>query len=194
MTRKLFAILILVLLPFIVQAQTNQEGTDRMIKMTTSLGEIMIELYPDEAPVTVRNFLDYVESGFFTGTVFHRVIPGFVIQGGGLDKDMRSKKTNAGIINEADNGLKNEVGTLSMARTSDPGSATSQFFINLADNAFLDFKAKTPQGWGYAVFARVTSGMEVVNSIASVATGNKNGHSDVPLDPIVILNVEVIEG
>ena len=194
MTRKLFAILILVLLPFIVQAQTNQEGTDRMIKMTTSLGEIMIELYPDEAPVTVRNFLDYVESGFFTGTVFHRVIPGFVIQGGGLDKDMRSKKTNAGIINEADNSLKNEVGTLSMARTSDPGSATSQFFINLADNAFLDFKAKTPQGWGYAVFARVTSGMEVVNSIASVATGNKNGHSDVPLDPIVILNVEVIEG
>ncbi len=194
MTRKLFATLILVLLPFIVQAQTNQEGTDRMIKMTTSLGEIMIELYPDEAPVTVRNFLDYVESGFFTGTVFHRVIPGFVIQGGGLDKDMRSKKTNPGIINEADNGLKNEVGTLSMARTSDPGSATSQFFINLVDNAFLDFKAKTPQGWGYAVFARVTSGMEVVNSIASVATGNRNGHSDVPLDPIVIMNVEVIEG
>ena len=196
--RKLFAILILALLPFIVQAQTvqaqtNQEGTDRMIKMTTSLGEIMIELYPDEAPVTVRNFLDYVESGFFTGTIFHRVIPGFVIQGGGLDKDMRPKQTNPGIINEADNGLKNEVGMLSMARTNDPNSATSQFFINLVDNAFLDFKANTPQGWGYAVFARVTSGMDVVNSIASMTTGDRNGHSDVPLEPIVILNVEVIE-
>ena len=196
--RKLFAILILALLPFIVQAQTvqaqtNQEGTDRMIKMTTSLGEIMIELYPDEAPVTVRNFLDYVESGFFTGTIFHRVIPGFVIQGGGLDKDMRPKQANPGIINEADNGLKNEVGMLSMARTNDPNSATSQFFINLVDNAFLDFKAKTPQGWGYAVFARVTSGMDVVNSIASMTTGDRNGHSDVPLEPIVILNVEVIE-
>jgi len=164
-----------------------------MIKMTTSLGEIMIELYPDEAPITVKNFLDYVESGFFSGTTFHRVIPGFVIQGGGLDKNMRPKQTAAPIINEADNGLKNKVGTLSMARTNDPDSATSQFFINLVDNAFLDFTAKTPQGWGYAVFAKVTSGMEVVNSIAMATTGNKNGHQDVPLDPIVILDAEVIE-
>lgn len=191
--RKLLAPLILGLLPVVAQAQANQEGTERMIKMTTSLGEIMIELYPDEAPVTVKNFLDYVESGFFSGTIFHRVIPGFVIQGGGLDKDMRQKRTNPGIINEADNGLKNEVGTLSMARTNDPNSATSQFFINLVDNAFLDFKGRTPQGWGYAVFARVTSGMDVVNRIASMTTGNRNGHSDVPLEPIVILNAEVIE-
>ena len=193
MMRKLLAPLILGLLPVVAQAQANQEGTERMIKMTTSLGEIMIELYPDEAPVTVKNFLDYVESGFFSGTIFHRVIPGFVIQGGGLDKDMRQKRTNPGIINEADNGLKNEVGTLSMARTNDPNSATSQFFINLVDNAFLDFKGRTPQGWGYAVFARVTSGMDVVNRIASMTTGNRNGHSDVPLEPIVILNAEVIE-
>ena len=191
--RKLFAISILALLPFIVQAQTNQQGTEAMIKMTTSLGEIVIELYPDEAPVTVKNFLDYVESGFFTDTTFHRVIPGFVIQGGGLDRDMRPKQTKPGIVNEADNGLKNEVGTLSMARTNDPNSATSQFFINLVDNAFLDFQAKTPQGWGYAVFAKVTSGMDVVNAIASVTTGNKNGHSDVPLEPVVILSTEVIK-
>jgi len=193
MIRKLLAPLILALLPVIVQAQSTQEGTGRMIKMTTSLGEIMIELYPDEAPITVKNFLDYVESGFFSGTTFHRVIPGFVIQGGGLDKNMRPKQTAAPIINEADNGLKNKVGTLSMARTNDQDSSTSQFFINLVDNAFLDFTAKTPQGWGYAVFAKVTSGMEVVNSIAMATTGNKNGHQDVTLDPIVILDAEVIE-
>ncbi len=165
-----------------------------MIKMTTSLGEILIELYPEEAPVTVKNFLDYVESGFFHGTIFHRVIPGFVIQGGGLNENMQQKQNNPPIVNEADNGLKNEIGTLSMARTNDPNSATSQFFINLQNNAFLDFQEKTAKGWGYAVFAKVTSGMDVVNEIAGVRTGNASGHSDVPIEPIVILNVERIEG
>ncbi len=183
----------MVFLPVMVQAQTIQQGENRMVKMTTSLGQIVIELYPDAAPVTVKNFLDYVESGFFAGTIFHRVIPGFVIQGGGLNENMQQKQNNPPIMNEADNGMKNEIGTLSMARTNDPNSATSQFFINLTDNAFLDFKNKTTQGWGYAVFAKVVSGMEVVNEIAAVKTGNIGGHSDVPIEPIVILDVERID-
>jgi peptidyl-prolyl cis-trans isomerase B (cyclophilin B) len=169
-----------------------QSGNKNMIKMTTSLGDIEIELYPEDAPITVKNFLEYIESGFFDGTIFHRVIPGFVLQGGGFTADMNQKETTAPITNEADNGLKNTVGTLSMARTPDPDSATSQFFVNLVDNAFLDFSAKTQQGWGYAVFAKVTSGMEVVQSIAGVATGNVGGHSDVPLEAVVIEKVEVL--
>lgn len=191
--KKRFALWLLAFLPAMVQAQSTQLGTNKMVKLTTSLGEIIIELYSEQAPVTVQNFLDYVESGFYQGTTFHRVIPGFMVQGGGLDENMHPKSNNPPILNEADNGLKNEIATLSMARTSDPHSATSQFFINVADNAFLDFQAKTPQGWGYAVFAKVASGMEVVNSIAGVKTGSKKGHSDVPLEPIVILSAEVVE-
>ena len=171
---------------------SDQYGNKNMIKMTTSHGDIEIELYPEDAPITVKNFLEYVESGFFDGTIFHRVIPGFVLQGGGFTSDMNQKNTNTPITNEADNGLKNTVGTLSMARTPDPDSATSQFFINLVDNAFLDFSAKTQQGWGYAVFAKVTSGMDVVQSIAGVATGNVGGHSDVPLEAVVIEKAEVL--
>ena len=171
---------------FSLAAISDQSGQPKMIKMTTSLGDIEIELYPEEAPVTVKNFIEYVESEFFDGTIFHRVIPGFVVQGGGFTADMRQKQTNAPIQNEADNGLKNTIGALSMARTSDPDSATSQFFINLVDNASLDFSAKTPQGWGYAVFARVTSGMEVVDEMAKASTGNVGGHSNVPLQPIVV--------
>ena len=163
-----------------------------MIKMTTSLGEIEIELYPDDAPITVANFIEYVESGFFDGTIFHRVIPGFVVQGGGFTADMSQKQTSAPIVNEADNGLKNTVGALSMARTPDPDSATSQFFINLTDNASLDFSAKTQQGWGYAVFAKVTSGMDVVHEMAKAATGNVGGHSDVPLQPIVVEKADMV--
>ena len=174
-------------------ALSNTTGNATMIKMTTSLGDIEIELFPDEAPVTVQNFIDYVEDGFYDGTIFHRVIPGFVVQGGGFTSDMNQKPTKAPIQNEADNGLKNTVGALSMARTPDPDSATSQFFINLVDNAFLDFTAKTAQGWGYAVFARVTSGMEVVQAMAGVQTGNVGGHSDVPTEPIVIQKAEVIQ-
>jgi peptidyl-prolyl cis-trans isomerase B (cyclophilin B) len=183
-----FVLAALIALP----SYSDQSGHKNMIKMTTSHGDIEIELYPEDAPITVKNFLEYIESGFFDGTIFHRVIPGFVLQGGGFTSDMNQKETRAPITNEADNGLKNTVGALSMARTPNPDSATSQFFINLVDNAFLDFSAKTQQGWGYAVFAKVTSGMDVVESIAGVATGNVGGHSDVPVEAVVIEKVEVL--
>ena len=183
-----FVLAALIALP----SYSDQSGHKNMIKMTTSHGDIEIELYPEDAPITVKNFLEYIESGFFDGTIFHRVIPGFVLQGGGFTSDMNQKETRAPITNEADNGLKNTVGALSMARTPNPDSATSQFFINLVDNAFLDFSAKTQQGWGYAVFAKVTSGMDVVESIAGVVTGNVGGHSDVPVEAVVIEKVEVL--
>ena len=174
-----------------LHSQTNQRNA--MIKMTTTLGEIDIQLYPDDAPTTVKNFIDYVQSGHFDNLIFHRVIPDFMIQGGGFTADMQQRKTTPPIINEADNGLKNTVGTLSMARTSDPNSASSQFFINLKDNAFLDHTAKTSQGWGYAVFAKVVNGMDVVEKIGGVATGNVGGHGDVPNEPVVILKAEMLE-
>jgi cyclophilin family peptidyl-prolyl cis-trans isomerase len=147
------------------------------------MGAFTIELYPEEAPITVENFLQYVDDGFFDGTVFHRVIPNFVIQGGGFTEAMKQKPTRATITNEADNGLKNLRGTLSMARTSDVNSATSQFFVNLADNAFLDHGARD---FGYAVFAKVVEGLDVVDAIAGVKTGSRGGHQDVPLDPVVV--------
>ena len=164
-----------------------------MITMLTNLGEIKIELYPEDAPVTVQNFIEYAKSGHFDGLIFHRVIPGFVVQGGGFTPDMQQRETRAPIENEADNGLKNLVGTLSMARTPDPNSATSQFFINLVDNAFLDHTAKNSQGWGYAVFAKVIEGMEVVEQMAELPTGQVGPYSDVPLEPIVIEQVTVAE-
>jgi peptidyl-prolyl cis-trans isomerase A (cyclophilin A) len=154
-----------------------------MIRFETTLGSFTVELFEKEAPVTARNFLDYVDAGHFDGTVFHRVIPGFVIQGGGLTADMRQKATRAPIRNEADNGLKNRRGTLSMARTNDPHSATSQFFVNLVDNAFLD---PGRGGAGYAVFGTVVEGMDVVDKIAAVKTGNRGGHQDVPLTPVEV--------
>jgi cyclophilin family peptidyl-prolyl cis-trans isomerase len=154
-----------------------------MIRFETSLGNFTVELFEKEAPLTVANFLQYVDDGHFDGTVFHRVIPGFVIQGGGLTADMKQKTTRAPIRNEADNGLKNRRGTLSMARTNDPHSATSQFFINLVDNAFLD---PGRGGAGYAVFGRVTEGMDVVDKMAAGKTGNKAGHQDVPVTPIEV--------
>jgi len=172
-------------------ALSNTTGNATMIKMTTSLGDIEIELFPDDAPVTVQNFIDYVEDGFYDGTIFHRVIPGFVVQGGGFTSDMNQKPTKAPIKNEADNGLKNTVGALSMARTPDPDSATSQFFINLVDNDFLNHTGKNPQGWGYAVFGRVIEGMDVVTSIGDVATGQVGPYGDVPLEAIVIEKAEI---
>lgn len=161
-----------------------------MLKMTTTLGEIEIELYPQQAPLSVQNFLRYVESEHFERLIFHRVIAGFMIQGGGFTDDMKPRPTDPPIENEADNQLKNLTGTLSMARTAQPHSATSQFFINLADNAFLDHTAKTPQGWGYAVFAKVVKGMQVVEKIAALPTGTVGPFSDVPTQPVVILKVE----
>lgn len=158
-----------------------------MIILSTSLGDITIELFEAEAPVTVANFLQYVDDGFFDGTIFHRVIPGFVLQGGGFTADMREKETRLPIKNEAENGLKNARGTLSMARTQEIDSATSQFFINLKDNDFLDHGARD---FGYAVFAKVTDGMDVVDRIASVETGNKGRHQDVPVEPVVIVSAK----
>lgn len=162
-----------------------------MVVFSTNHGDFTIELYPDKAPITVENFLSYVDAGFYDNTIFHRVIPGFVIQGGGFTEDMRQKPTEAPIKNEADNGLKNVTGTLAMARTSVPDSATSQFFINVKDNGFLDFKSKTPQGWGYAVFGKVISGMDVVHKIENVQTTSKGMHQDVPAEPVVIKSIKV---
>ena len=166
-----------------------------MVKFETSLGEITLELFDDKAPNTVANFLKYVRMGHYDGTIFHRVIDGFMIQGGGMTPDMRAKRaTNAPIENEADNGIKNEAYTLAMARTSHPHSATSQFFINVKNNAFLDHTAKTGQGWGYAVFGKVVEGHGVVNKIKAVPTGNKAGYSDVPISPVEIIKaIEVTQ-
>jgi cyclophilin family peptidyl-prolyl cis-trans isomerase len=165
-----------------------------MVEMKTSLGTITIELYPDKAPVTVENFLKYVKDGHYDGTIFHRVVPGFVVQGGGYDKSAKEKPTRAPIKNEASNGLKNSRGTLSMARTSDPNSATSQFFINLKDNAALDFRNPSPQGIGYAVFAKVTQGMEVVDAMVKVPLAPAPYAPDgSPVTPIVIESARVVE-
>lgn len=161
-----------------------------MIRFETSLGTFTVELFEKDAPVTSENFLDYVDAGHFDGTVFHRVIPGFVIQGGGMDADLRQKPTRAPIRNEAGNGLKNRRGTLSMARTNDIHSATSQFFVNLVDNAFLDH---SPGNYGYAVFGRVTAGMETVDKIAQVKTGRSRGHGDVPLEDVVVISARRID-
>ncbi len=154
------------------------------IRFETSRGDFTVELRDDEAPLTVANFLRYVDDGHFDGTVFHRVISGFMIQGGGFTADLDQKETHDPIQSEAGNGLKNERGTLAMARTSDPHSATSQFFVNLVDNAFLD---ERPGQRGYTVFARVVDGMDVIDSIAAVRTGRRKGHDDVPLEPVTIV-------
>jgi len=154
--------------------------------MDTTKGQLTIELYPKEAPETVKNFLAYVDSGFYNGTIFHRVMPNFMIQGGGFTPDMQQKSTRPPIKIESDNGLKNLRGTLAMARTQDPNSATAQFFINSVDNGFLNFTAKTVQGWGYAVFGKIVQGMEVVDEISKVKTGAKGMHRDVPVETIAI--------
>jgi len=161
-----------------------------MVKLQTSLGTLTIDLYADKAPETVRNFLEYVDAGHYDKTIFHRVIDGFMIQGGGFDAAMQQKGVRAPIKNEADNGLKNDRGTLAMARTSDPHSATAQFFINVADNDFLNFRAPAADGWGYCVFGRVVDGMDVVDKIRSVATGSRGFHQDVPRENVVIERAE----
>lgn len=165
-----------------------------VIKMETSKGTMMIELFADKAPESVKNFVSYVEDGFYDGLIFHRVIPGFMVQGGGMTPDMHEKPNNkAPIKNEANNGLKNDRGTLAMARTQDPHSATSQFFINLKDNDNLNFTSETPAGWGYAVFGKVTDGLGVIDEIAKVKTGNHGMHGDVPLEPVTIIKVTVVK-
>lgn len=168
-------------------------STDPMIHLKTNYGTIVIELYPDKAPKTVENFLAYARDAFYDGTVFHRVIDKFVIQGGGFSPGMTQKLTRAPIENEANNGLRNTRGTVAMARASDPHSATSQFFINVSDNDFLNYTAPTPAGWGYCVFGRVVDGMHVVDQIKGVVTGSKLGHKDVPLSDVLVEKVQVVE-
>ena len=160
--------------------------------MTTTVGPMTLELDADNAPKTVENFLSYVSSGFYDGTIFHRVINNFMVQGGGFTADMEQKATQAPIENEANNGLKNAQGTIAMARTQDPHSATAQFFINVQDNDFLNHTGENMQGWGYAVFGKVTEGEDVLDKIRCVQTGSQAGHQDVPVEPIIIESVTII--
>ena len=164
-----------------------------MVKIETSMGEIEVELFEDKAPKSVANFLAYVKEGHYDGTIFHRVINGFMIKGGGFTADMKQKPTKNSVENEADNGLKNEAYTLAMARTQDPHSASAQFFINVKNNEFLNHTAKTPQGWGYAVFGKVVKGQGVINKIKGVPTGSKGMFDDVPREPVTIIKAEVVE-
>ncbi|MGM0593343.1 MAG: peptidylprolyl isomerase [Pseudomonadota bacterium] len=175
-------------------ADGNSAPSGPRVLMQTSMGEMVIELYPEKAPKSVDNFLRYADDGFYDGTLFHRVIDDFMIQGGGFTPDMEKKPTRAPIMNEADNGLRNTIGTLAMARTMEPHSATSQFFINVGMNSNLDFREKTPRGWGYAVFGRVVKGMDVVEAIKSVETTQKGMHRDVPAEDVIIHKVTRLNG
>lgn len=182
------AISSLFLLQTVKGAKTMNDASNPSVLIKTNMGNITIELDAKNAPISTANFLAYVEDGYFADTIFHRIIPGFMIQGGGLTAGMADKASDrAAIENEADNGLANDRATLAMARTGDPHSATSQFFINLKDNGFLNHSGKTMQGWGYAVFAKVTKGMDIVDAMAKVQTGNKGSHADVPLETIIIM-------
>ncbi|MFA5243003.1 MAG: peptidylprolyl isomerase [Sulfuricella sp.] len=163
-----------------------------MVKLQTNFGTITLDLDAEKAPETVANFLQYVNDGFYNGTIFHRVIDGFMIQGGGFMPDMMQKATRDTIKNEATNGLKNDIYTIAMARTPNPHSASSQFFINAGDNSFLNFTAETPQGWGYCVFGKVVEGQDVIDKIKKVRTGNKAGHQDVPVEPVIIESAEAV--
>ena len=167
--------------------------TQTKVKLTTNLGEIVIQLNTEKAPLSSANFLTYVNEGFYNGTIFHRIIPDFMAQGGGFDTSFNQKTVHAPIKNEANNGLVNSRGTLAMARTNDPNSATAQFFINYKDNSFLNHSSQTSSGWGYAVFGEVIEGMDVVDAMAKEATGNRNGHQDVPTSDIIIEKAEVID-
>lgn len=183
------------LMALVAGGQTVLAKGNPMVLISTSLGDIKVELFEDKAPTTVKNFLEYAQAGYYDGTIFHRVIPGFMIQGGGITADMKDKRDGqrGGIKNESSNGLKNEVGTLAMARTSQPDSATSQFFINVKSNAFLD-KEKSQDGVGYAVFGKVVEGMDVVKKIEGVKTTNKGMHQNVPEEPVTIKSVKRLDG
>jgi len=174
-------------------ASVRAERSHPLVKLETSMGDITLELYPDKAPVTVANFLEYVKAGFYNGTIFHRVISTCMIQGGGLDAQMIKKPTRAPIKNEADNGLTNDAYTIAMARTNIPDSATAQFFINAVNNTMLNHTAKTPQGWGYAVFGKVVKGKEVVDKIKAVATTTRDSYENVPQEPVTILKATVVQ-
>jgi cyclophilin family peptidyl-prolyl cis-trans isomerase len=187
----LFMMLSLTTLSF--ATENKMSDTQTKVKLTTTLGEIVIQLNPEKAPVSSANFLTYVNEGFYNGTIFHRIIPGFMAQGGGFDASFNQKAVHAPIKNEANNGLPNSRGTIAMARTPDPDSATAQFFINYKDNSFLNHTSPTPNGWGYAVFGEVIEGMDVVDAMAKQPTGNRGPHQDVPKTDIVIEKAEVMK-
>jgi peptidyl-prolyl cis-trans isomerase B (cyclophilin B) len=190
--KQLFTALFALLLCCTMQSShSSTQGKQPMVKLHTNKGSFTIELDADKAPVTVKNFLDYVNSGFYSNTIFHRVIGNFMIQGGGFEPGMKQKKTNAPIKNEAANGLKNDIYTVAMARTGDPNSATAQFFINVKDNGFLNYPGQ--DGWGYCVFGKVVEGKEVVDAIRNVKTGNRSGFQDVPLEDVIITSAEVVK-
>ena len=191
MNQILTVVMIIAVVAGTTMAQEKSTPNPQVV-METSKGEIVLELYPDKAPLTVKNFLSYIETGFFNGTIFHRVIPGFMIQGGGFSANMQKKPTLPPIKNEADNGLKNDRSTIAMARTRDPHSATAQFFINTVDNTFLNYKSPTVSGWGYAVFGKVIQGMQVVDAISKVKTGTKGPFRNVPKTPVEIIKVSKV--
>ncbi len=189
MLRNLIAGLAMLAIPAIAAPAL---AADPRVELKTSMGTIVLELYADKAPKTVQNFLQYVKDGHYQGTQFHRVIDGFMIQGGGFDRNFQEKPTRGTIENEAANGLKNDYGTIAMARRPDPHSASAQFFINVKNNDFLNYRASNAQGWGYAVFGKVVSGMDVVEKIAKVASGNFGPHQNVPREPIVIESASIV--
>ncbi len=190
--RQIYNVILLTLLSSAALISNTAFAANPQVSVETNRGDFIVELYPDKAPKTVANFLQYVNSGFYKDTIFHRVINRFMIQGGGFTADMSEKPTRAPIVNEAGNGLLNEIGTLAMARTGDPDSATAQFFINLENNQFLNYQSPDPQLIGYCVFGRVLKGMDVVREIASTPTGNAGPYSDVPKSPIKIMQVKLL--
>ena len=192
MPKYLLFITLLLITTLSFSTEKTMSDTQSKVKLTTNLGEIIIQLNTEKAPLSSANFLRYVNEGFYNGTIFHRVIPDFMAQGGGFDTSFNQKTVHAPINNEANNGLLNSRGTLAMARTNDPNSATGQFFINYKDNSFLNHTSQTSSGWGYAVFGEVIEGMDVADAMAKEATGNRNGHQDVPKTDIIIEKAEVI--
>ena len=188
MNKALISMLVIICLVFVAGSASAEDANPKVV-LNTSKGQIVLELYADKAPETVQNFLAYVDAKYYDGTIFHRVIPNFMIQGGGFTADMKRKTTRPPIQNEADKGIKNDRGTIAMARTGDPHSATAQFFINSKDNGFLNHKSKSMQGWGYAAFGRVVEGMKTVDAISAVTTTRRGPYSDVPAEAIVIKSV-----
>ena len=189
----IFSMMLLLTTTLSFATENKMSDTPSKVKLTTSLGEIIIQLNPEKAPISSANFLTYVNEGFYSNTIFHRIIPGFMAQGGGFDTDFNQKAVHDPIKNEADNGLTNKRGSIAMARTNVPDSATAQFFINYKDNAFLNHTNPTPSGWGYAVFGEVIEGMDVVDAMAKEPTSNRGGHQDVPKTDIIIEKAEVIK-
>ncbi len=188
-----FLIPLLLFTPLLLAKEANMSETQTKVKFTTNLGAFVVQLDTDKAPITTANFITYVTEGFYSGTIFHRIIPDFMAQGGGFDTDFNQKDVHDPIANEANNGLANDRGTLAMARTSDPDSATGQFFINYKNNDFLNHTSPTPSGWGYAVFGHVIEGMDIVDAMTEIPTGNRNMHQDVPKTDIVVENAQMID-